>query len=107
MTKYNVGDIVRIGNGKSEWKITRSLSYGTHGLKCATSNSVREEYSSNLTLIRTKEQNEQQKQEIKMASKLYQIKGTETYINQIGTNQEGKAVVEVRGTGGYPCCKQV
>ena len=86
MTKYNVGDIVRIGNGKSEWKITRGLSYGTHGLKCTTSNSVREEYLSNLTLIRTKGQNEQQKQEIKMTSKLYQIKGTKNDVS----NSENK-----------------
>lgn len=96
--KFSVGDIVRIGKGKAEWRIV-STRYGERTLKQVGGCGVREDYLCNLTLLRTKEQDDQMKKEKEMTSKLYQIKDTETFVVQIGVNQEGKAVVETKGTG--------
>jgi hypothetical protein len=94
--KWNVGDWVKYKSGISYYCIRKVYPNGY--LLLASENGreyeVPEYKLERVTSYLTKEDEEKQNM-----TKLYQIKGTDTFGTRIGTNSENKAVVEIKGTG--------
>lgn len=92
-----IGDYVKFPWGKVVYKVKRVRGFhldvvNTKNGLTLTNYSI--EYFVKLDPEITKEQEKKV-----MENTLYQIKETEFFCHQIGTNQQGKFVVELKGTG--------